>query len=98
LTPPVHLNSRVVKSCEPTGSHHFAFLDFDLLRTEGPDAYHPPIGNWSQPTATVSARVSRVRFISFATGCHQLRPLGSINAPYLAAEDRVDASSVGERS
>src|SRR5918996_5465396 len=38
-------------------------------------------GNWSQPTATVFARLSRFRPLPFATDCHWLRPLGSINAP-----------------
>jgi hypothetical protein len=40
-----------------------------------------PIGNWSQPVATVFARFGRFSARAFATGCHRLRPLGSIEAP-----------------
>jgi hypothetical protein len=38
--------------------------------------YHP-CGNRSQPTATVFTSVSRRAVVSFATGCHRLRPLCS---------------------
>jgi hypothetical protein len=38
-------------------------------------------GSWSQPTATILAYFRGFQGRAFATGCHWLRPLGSINAP-----------------
>ena len=43
-----------------------------------------PIGNRSQPTATVLACFGAFRADRFAIDCHRLRPLGSITAPYSA--------------
>jgi hypothetical protein len=40
-----------------------------------------PLGNRSQPTATLFACLSHFRRRSIATGCHRLRPRGSIKAP-----------------
>src|SRR4029453_1735256 len=54
-----------------------------------------PIGNWSQPTATVFACPSRLQG---RPGCHRLRPLCSINAPSSVVpkgNTEQDASGLG---
>jgi catechol 2,3-dioxygenase-like lactoylglutathione lyase family enzyme len=53
----------------------------DGLEPSTPSLPCAPVGNRSQPTATVFAYLSFFAGVSFATGCHGLRPLGSIKAP-----------------
>jgi hypothetical protein len=51
--------------------------------TSTPSLPCAPIGNRWQPTATVLACFGRFGAVPFATGCDPLRPLCSINAPYV---------------
>jgi hypothetical protein len=53
----------------------------DGLEPSTPSLPCAPIGNQSQPVATVLACFGRFAAFRFVTGCHWLRPLGSINAP-----------------
>jgi hypothetical protein len=48
-------------------------------------------GNRSQPTATVSLVWAVSEAVPFASDCHGLRPLGSIQAPRLVAYVGYDA-------
>jgi len=53
----------------------------DGIEPSTPSVPCAPIGNGSQPVATVLACLSLFGSERFATGCHCLRPLCSINAP-----------------